>query len=108
MELTKETCEPCEAGTLPLSEETAQEMVKEIPLWTLKDKAVEREFQFKSFREAIHFINRVAVVAEDEGHHPDIHCHYNKVLLELSTHKIGGLSRNDFIVAAKIDRLLQG
>ena len=105
MLLVKERCEPCEAGTPPLPSGTAQEMAKEVPQWTLKDKSIEREFQFKNFREAIHFINRVAVVAEEEGHHPDIHCYYSKVRLELSTHKIGGLSKNDFILAAKIDRL---
>jgi 4a-hydroxytetrahydrobiopterin dehydratase len=62
-----------------------------------------KEFKFVDFIGAINFVNLVADIAEEEGHHPDIHIFYNKVRLELSTHAIGGLSENDFILAAKID-----
>lgn len=64
-----------------------------------------REFICKDFREAMTLVNRVADLAEAEQHHPDIEISYNKVRLKLSTHSIGGLSRNDFILAAKIDRI---
>ena len=67
---------------------------------------IERQFRFKDFREAIAFVNKVADLAESEGHHPDIFISWNKVRLTLTTHKIGGLSRNDFVLAAKIDELL--
>jgi 4a-hydroxytetrahydrobiopterin dehydratase len=73
--------------------------------WTLSEKMLQREFKFKNFIEAMKFINQVAVIAEEEGHHPDIYVFYNKVKLQLTTHAIGGLSLNDFIVAAKVDAL---
>ncbi|MDO8684964.1 MAG: 4a-hydroxytetrahydrobiopterin dehydratase [Armatimonadota bacterium] len=105
MELVEQKCEPCRAGTPALSREEAEELLEEVPMWTLKDDSIEREFRFNDFREAIGFVNKVAEIAEAEDHHPDIHIHYNKVRLELSTHKIGGLSNNDFILAAKIDKV---
>ena len=77
-----------------------------MPSWTLVDSTLEEEFHFKDFDEAMGFVERVAEIAQEEDHHPDIEVSYNKVRLDLSTHKIGGLSRNDFIVAAKIERLL--
>jgi len=67
--------------------------------------AIEREFKFQDFRAAIGFVNKVAEVAEAEDHHPDIHISWNRVTLSLTTHTIKGLSENDFIPAAKIDRL---
>ncbi len=67
---------------------------------------IRRQFKFKNFREAISFINKVAEIAEKEGHHPDIYIFYNKVQLDLFTHAVGGLSENDFIMAAKINALL--
>jgi 4a-hydroxytetrahydrobiopterin dehydratase len=81
-------------------------LLPEVPEWTVKEKSLERDFVFKNFREAIAFVNRVADAAESEGHHPDITISYNKVHLSLSTHKIGGLSRNDFILATKIDKVV--
>ncbi|MEI7709427.1 MAG: 4a-hydroxytetrahydrobiopterin dehydratase [bacterium] len=83
----------------------AQDYLDETPGWTMDvdAKMISKEFKFQDFIGAINFVERVADVAEMEGHHPDIHIHYNKVLLELTTHAIGGLSENDFIVAAKID-----
>ncbi len=105
MKLSQHKCEPCQVGTPPLSREEAVELLRETPEWRLKDDAIEREFEFDDFRGSIAFINRVAEVAEEEGHHPDIFVYYSKVRLQLSTHKIGGLSKNDFILAAKIDGL---
>jgi len=107
MELKDEKCEPCREGTSPLSPEMAKELLRETPKWRLKGRSIEQEFKFEDFRKAIRFINRVADVAEEQGHHPDIYNSYNKVRLELWTHKIGGLSKNDFILAAKIDALVK-
>ncbi len=67
---------------------------------------LQQEFVFENFTEAMEFVNQVAKIAEEEGHHPDMHIHYNKVLIVLWTHTIGGLSENDFILAAKIENLL--
>jgi len=107
MKLTEQKCEPCRGGTPPLSQEEARDLLREIPEWTLKENAIERTFQFKDFKEAIDFVNEVAETADKEDHHPDIHIYYNKVRIELTTHKIKGLSKNDFILAAKIDELIK-
>lgn len=106
MAIADQKCEPCREGTPPLTTEEAEQLRKETPEWTFKENSIEREFKFRDFRKAVDFVNRVADIAEDEDHHPDIYIRYNKVRLELSTHNIGGLSRNDFIVAAKVDRLV--
>ncbi|HOS43747.1 MAG TPA: 4a-hydroxytetrahydrobiopterin dehydratase, partial [Armatimonadota bacterium] len=68
--------------------------------------AIARTVTFADFRAAMAFVNRVADLAEEQGHHPDLHISYRTVRIELSTHTIGGLSKNDFILAAKIDRLI--
>lgn len=104
--LLKKKCIPCEDKNIkPLSRANAQDYLDELSGWSLSEdvKKISKEFKFRDFIGAINFVERVADVAEMEGHHPDIHIHYNKVLLELWTHSIGGLSENDFIVAAKID-----
>ena len=71
----------------------------------LEGKKLRREFKFTDFEEAIIFVNKVAKLAESEGHHPDINIFYNLVVIELWTHAVGGLSENDFILAAKIEEL---
>jgi 4a-hydroxytetrahydrobiopterin dehydratase len=106
MKLQELKCEPCRGDTPLLSLQDAQTLLRDIHEWTLKDKAIEREFRFKDFKEAMRFVNQVAEAANKEDHHPDIHIYYNKVRIELSTHKIKGLSKNDFILAAKIDALV--
>jgi 4a-hydroxytetrahydrobiopterin dehydratase len=105
MSLLNQTCKPPRVGDSPLSPEQAEQMHRDVPDWTLDGAAIKREFQFKGFREAMAFVNAVADLAEGQGHHPDIFISYKTVRLALTTHKIGGLSRNDFIVAAKIDQL---
>ena len=85
----------------------AGELATSVPQWTLLEKQIEREFKFKDFRQAMAFVNRVADAANEQDHHPDIQISYSRVRLTLSTHKIGGLSQNDFILAAKIDRLAE-
>lgn len=105
MNLTQKKCMPCEAGTPPLEQEKVNEFLKEIPTWQLKDGHLYKKFKFRNFVEAMEFVNKIAEIAEIEGHHPDFCVHYNKVEIELFTHAIKGLSENDFILAAKIDEL---
>ena len=108
MNLAETKCEPCRGGVSPLSPGEARTLATETPEWTLADATdrITREFTFGDFVEAMAFVNRVADLAEAEGHHPDFAIHYRKVQLTLWTHKIGGLHRNDFIMAAKIDGLV--
>lgn len=108
-ELTTRNCEPCEAGTPALKGEEMRRFYAQIDgNWTVvNEHHLEREYRFKDFREALGFVNRVGEVAEAEGHHPDIFLTWGKVRITLWTHSIGGLSENDFIVAAKIDGLRQ-
>ena len=104
--LAGKKCVPCEGGTPPLEHDKIQEYLKDVEGWDVKDgKRLERTFKFKTFRESIDFVNQVANLAEQEGHHPDIIIRYKKVTFELSTHAIGGLSENDFIMAGKINLL---
>jgi len=91
---------------------TPEEMkpyLEEVKAWKLKDdtKKIERKFKFKDFKEALAFVNKIGEIAEQEGHHPDITFSWGYVDVELSTHAIGGLSVNDFILAAKINKLQQ-
>ncbi|HMF09665.1 MAG TPA: 4a-hydroxytetrahydrobiopterin dehydratase [Thermoanaerobaculia bacterium] len=106
--LAAKSCVPCRGGIPPLTAEAARELGAGAPLWRLEQNAtrLERRFEFRDFVEAMKFVNRVADLAEQQGHHPDFAIHWNKVDLTLWTHKIGGLHENDFILAAKIDRLL--
>ena len=107
--LSGRTCVPCQGGIAPLSETEARALAAETPDWSIEEggKRLVRRFEFEDFRKAMEFVNRVADLAEAQGHHPDIAIHWNKVELVLWTHKIGGLHENDFILAAKIDRLLE-
>lgn len=106
MALSSEKCVPCRAGGTPMPPEEAQALARDIPDWTLSANQLDRELHLEDFHEAMAFVNEVAAVANEDDHHPDIFISYNRVHLTLMTHKIGGLSRNDFILAAKIDRLL--
>jgi 4a-hydroxytetrahydrobiopterin dehydratase len=102
--LSEKRCVPCEGGTPPLEEFKVKDLMKEVPLWSLKNGRLFRQFKFRNFLEAMKFVNTVAKLAEEESHHPDILIHYNRVDLDLWTHAVKGLSENDFILAAKIDR----
>ncbi|MDP3964754.1 MAG: 4a-hydroxytetrahydrobiopterin dehydratase [bacterium] len=106
--LTQSKCEPCEGGIPPMTREQFEPLLQELPGWkvTESEKTLARDFSFKNFVQTIEFVNKVAELAEQEGHHPDLNIHgYNKLAIRLSTHAIKGLSRNDFILAAKIDQL---
>ncbi|HSW48398.1 MAG TPA: 4a-hydroxytetrahydrobiopterin dehydratase [Candidatus Saccharimonadales bacterium] len=104
--LKNKKCIPCEGGVKPLTpDEYGAYLRSELKDWVDVDqKAIEKEYKFKNFKEALAFVNKVGSLAEEEGHHPDINLHgWSKVKLTLSTHAIGGLSENDFIMASKID-----
>lgn len=88
---------------MPLDQ--ARTLLGEVPGWELVDSTLVRRFKFKDFKAAMDFVNRVADLAEEEGHHPDIHISWNRVRLESTTHSIKGLSENDFIMAARINIL---
>ena len=106
--LFKKKCVPCEGGIPKLSKREAEAYLENLPLWKLNGTAtsIRSDYLIKDFRAAVDFINRIAKLAEEEDHHPDIHLTgYRKLAVELSTHAIGGLSENDFILAAKIDQL---
>jgi 4a-hydroxytetrahydrobiopterin dehydratase len=108
-DLASKTCVPCRGGIPPLTRDEAQELLARAPEWGLQENGTRltRRFEFEDFKKAIAFVNRVADIAEEQGHHPDIAIHWNKVDLVLWTHKIGGLHENDFILAAKVNRLLE-
>lgn len=105
MKLVEQSAKPITKGAAPLSQKEAGDLMRDIPQWSLSETSVTRDFYFKDFRGAMTFVNGVAAISNEQDHHPDIFISYNKVRLTLSTHKIGGLSMNDFIVAAKIDLL---
>ncbi len=108
-ELASLKCVPCEGGIPPLKNRKIEAYLSDVPGWGLieeEPKRIRREFKFKDFNGAMDFVNRVAEIAEDQGHHPDIEIHWNEVTLTLYTHAIDGLHDNDFIMAAKIDELI--
>lgn len=108
MNLSQKHCVPCEGGMPPLSEAEENALLPKVESWLiLRDgnHKLRKQFAFKDFKEAIQFVNKIAEVAEAEGHHPDIYIFYNKVQIDLFTHAVGGLSENDFIMAAKIDEI---
>lgn len=108
MSLISRRCKPCEDKNMkPYDQNEIEPLLREITHWSVTSdaKKIFREFIFTNFVGSMHFINQVADIAETEGHHPDIHVFYNKVLIELWTHSVGGLTENDFIVAAKIDAI---
>ncbi|WP_165234158.1 4a-hydroxytetrahydrobiopterin dehydratase [Aquisphaera insulae] len=107
-ELVQKRCRPCEGGVPPVSAEEAVEQVGRLPGWVLSadGRSIRRDWVAKNFSAGIAFFDRVAVLAEEEGHHPDLHLEgYRKVAVVLTTHAIGGLSENDFILAAKINQV---
>ena len=106
-DIIEKHCVPCEGGVAPIAKHDAEETMKHVPHWILSDdgKHITRDFKFADFKEAMVFVNNVAVLAEAEGHHPNFAINWNNVRLDLSTHAIGGLSTNDFIVAAQVNAL---
>ncbi|HKK61262.1 MAG TPA: 4a-hydroxytetrahydrobiopterin dehydratase [Bacteroidales bacterium] len=106
MELTNKKCVPCEGGIPPLNEDEILEYITLIKGWIVeKNKKITKEFNFVNFKHTMTFVNNVAEISEDEGHHPVMLVEYGKVRIEIWTHAIDGLSENDFILAAKIDKI---
>ncbi len=106
--LSSKKCIPCEGDMPALEKNTVIKLTRELNAeWQIVDfKKISREFKFKNFSATMLFVNKVADLAEAEGHHPDLHIFYNKVVVELWTHAVGGLSENDFILASKIDLII--
>ncbi len=104
--LTQKKCVPC-SGDIPALKRPAIEVLqKDVPRWNVvKAHHLQREFKFPDFKQALEFVNRVGVIAEQEGHHPDLLLSWGKVDVSIWTHKINGLTESDFILAAKIDQL---
>jgi 4a-hydroxytetrahydrobiopterin dehydratase len=107
MELTKLKCKPCKKETTPLTDPEIQAYRPDLDSdWCiLEGKKITREYFFANYPQTIAFVNKVANLAENEGHHPVIHIYFAKIRIELWTHAIDGLSPNDFILAAKMDEL---
>lgn len=108
MELDEKKCVPCEGIGKPLTDEEADKLLEKVPGWTRDGIKIKRKWKFKDFDEAMVFVNKMADIAREEDHHPDFTLYeWNNVTVELWTHAVGGLSENDFIVAAKINRIQQ-
>jgi 4a-hydroxytetrahydrobiopterin dehydratase len=108
MKLYEQTAKRISKDDVPLSSAETASLTNEIPLWTLEELVIKREFRFKDFHQAMEFVNRVAAIANEQDHHPDLFISYNIVGVNLSTHKVKGLTLNDYIVASKIDRAAEG
>ena len=107
MPLSGKHCVPCESGAPPLGEAQVGELLRQVSGWEAREGRIRKSYKFANFLAAMSFLNRVAEVAEGEGHHPDFCVHYDRVDMTLWTHAAGGLTENDFILAAKIDALLR-
>lgn len=104
--LTGKKCIPCEGGMPHLMAAEIETLRKEVPEWETRDwRELKRRFTFKNFAEALAFVDKVGALAESEGHHPDITFGWGYVEIKTSTHAAGGLTENDFILAAKTDML---
>ena len=107
MDLTQKKCVPCEIGAPPLQPKEYEPLLRELKLdWEVLEKAkIKHEFKFDTYLKGLEFAQKVGKLAEEENHHPKIHIYYKRVVIDLTTHNIGGLSENDFILAAKIENL---
>ena len=107
--LSQLKCKPCSGNTPKFSLDEIQQKLSEVNDWQLNDnkEMIFKKFKFKNFKKALNFINLVGELAEEEGHHPDISLGWGYSLIMIHTHAIKGLSTNDFILAAKIDRIIQ-
>ena len=105
-DLTKQKCVSCEGGMPAMSEDGIIKNLEKISGWNRDNITITKNFTFEDFKQAVQFVNKVSELAENEGHHPDLNLHsYKNVKVTLSTHAVGGLSVNDFILAAKIDEI---
>jgi 4a-hydroxytetrahydrobiopterin dehydratase len=107
VDLASRSCVPCRGGVPPLDASAIEQLSRQLGGgWrAVNDHHLEKSWRFPDFKQALAFTNRVGELAEEQGHHPDVHLGWGKVRLELWTHKIDGLTESDFVLAAKIDRL---
>ena len=107
--LARERCAALRAGTPPLTTEDARMLAGAISQeWQIDGAEIHREFSFKTFNAAFGLATRIALLAESQNHHPELDVAWGRLVVRLTTHSVGGLSRNDFIMAARIDRLAGG
>ena len=104
-DLTQKKCKPCEGGVAPLVSDAASQLLQQLDGWQLQDKQINKRYTFKNYYQTMAFVNAVAWVSHQEDHHPDMIVGYNRCDITYTTHAIGGLSENDFICAAKVDKL---
>ena len=100
-------CKPCEKGGTPLSDAEAESYLKELSGWIKGHAVIQKRYDFKNYYHTMAFVNAVAYIAHREGHHPDLVVSYNACTVSYTTHAMGGLSKNDFICAAKVDALVE-
>lgn len=105
-DLASRHCKPCEGGTPPLSPAEAERYLAELSGWELAEGVISRRFDFKNYCQTMGFVNAVAWIAQNQGHHPDLEVSYRSCRVSYTTHAIGGLSENDFISAARVEALL--
>jgi 4a-hydroxytetrahydrobiopterin dehydratase len=107
-DLSAGRCLPCEGGQPPLPADQIQQHLAQLPEWTANDQktAISRRFTFKGFQKTIGFINALAWIVNQENHHPTLEAGYDYCIVTFTTHAAKGLTRNDFICAAKIDKLI--
>jgi 4a-hydroxytetrahydrobiopterin dehydratase len=105
MELAEQECVPCRGDTPPLGQTEMAPLLRQLEGWKVDAGHLTKTYKFPDFQSALAFTNRVGALAEEQGHHPDIHLSWGAVRLELWTHAIDGLSQSDFVLAAKCDRL---
>ena len=108
MELKEKVCVPCQGGIPPLDCAGAEQLLDQTPAWSVSENCdrISRSFKFNDFVATLEFVNKVAEISEEEGHHPDISFGWGYAEIMIYTHKINGLHENDFILAAKIDLLM--
>jgi len=106
--LSDKTCSPCEGGTSPLPQENIDRLLQSLDGWAQTGGEISKIFQFHNYYETMAFVNAIAWISHRENHHPDLEVGYRQCRVRYSTHAIGGLSENDFICAAKIERSLLG
>lgn len=104
--LSAKTCKPCEGGVPPLEQSEINRLLEELGGWERAGNEISKVYRFGNYYETMAFVNATAWISHHENHHPDLEVGYNQCRVRYSTHAIGGLSENDFICAAKIDRML--
>lgn len=106
-DLASKKCKSCEGEVAPLSTEETTRLLSQLTGWQSEDHSIEKSYKFKNYYQTMAFVNAIAWISHREDHHPDITVGYNNCCVKYTTHAINGLSENDFICAAKIDKLFE-